>query len=265
MEQKPTATNPVSPVAQPNALQSVYEPVLLPSKGSLYPSTWTDKGKIKVRPMTIKEEKILNTVRLAKSGKALDMIFRACIENPEIDIEGLLSGDRSFILYHLRCISYGAAYEYRINCPSCNAQFENTYNLNDIAIKYLPEGFKEPITFTLPISKKKVTYRLMRGKDEVEIIEEKERRLAHFSADQLDNTISLRLSMTIESLDNIIDKIEIEKYIENMIAGDASALRSNMLAKDCGIETETNHICPKCSSEFSAEIPLTVDFFRFSG
>lgn len=262
MEKSSTATNPV---AQPNALQSVYEPVLLPSKGVLYPSSWTEKGKIKIRPMTIKEEKILNTVRLAKSGKALDMIFRACIENPEINIDELLSGDRSFILYHLRCISYGAAYEYKINCPNCNAQFENVYNLNDIVIKYLPEGFKEPISFTLPISKKKVTYRLMRGRDEMDLIEERERRIANFGADQLDNTLSLRLSMTIESIDNITDKVEVAKFVESMIAGDASALRTDMIVKDCGIETATNHICPKCSSEFLADIPLTVDFFRFAG
>jgi hypothetical protein len=259
MDQKQEAT----PAA--NTLQSNYEPVLLPSKGFLYPSNWTTKGKINVRPMTIKEEKILNTVRLAKTGKALDMIFRACIDNPNnFDVSDLLSGDRSFLLYHLRCISYGAAYEYKINCQNCNAQFENVYNLNDIVVKYLPDNFKEPIEFTLPISKKKVSYRLMRGKDEIDLIEERERRIANFGADQLDNTISTRLSMTISAVDNIVDEVEIVKFVDSMIAGDASALRNSMIEKDCGIDTTTQHICPKCSSEFQADIPLTVDFFRYS-
>jgi hypothetical protein len=247
-----------------NTLKSLYEPVELPSKGLLYPPTWTTKGKINVKPMTIKEEKILNTIRLAKTGKALDMIFRACVESPEINIDELLSGDRSFLLYHLRCVSYGAAYEYKINCPSCGAQFENTYNLNEIVIKNLPDDFKEPIYFTLPISKKKISYRLMRGADELALLNEKERRLNTFGADQLDNSGVDRLVKTIVAVDTTSDPIEIANFVETMLAGDASALRNNMIENDCGLNTETQHICPKCSAEFAADVPITADFFRYS-
>jgi len=243
----------------------VYEHVAIPSKGVLYPKEWTTDGKISIRPMTIREEKILNTVRLVKSGKALDMIFRACIEKPEIKVEDLLSGDRSFLLYFLRCISYGAAYEYRINCPSCNAQFENIYNLNEMKIKYLSEKFKEPVEFLLPISKRRIAYKLLRGSDEVAMIEERERKLSSFNADQIDDSITFRLSQTIELLENITDKFEISRLIDSMLAGDAAALRQNMIEIDCGVDTAVKHVCPKCANEFQADIPLTVDFFRFTG
>jgi len=243
----------------------VYESVLLPSKGALYPKDWTKDGKISIRPMTIKEEKILNTVRLVKSGKALDMIFRACIEKPEIKVEELLSGDRSFLLFYLRCISYGAAYEYRINCPSCSTQFENVYNLNEMKVKYLGDKFKEPVDFVLPISKKRIAYRLLRGADEVAMIEERERKLSSFNADQIDDSITFRLSQTIELLESVTDKFEIARLVDNMLAGDAAALRQNMIDTDCGVDTSVKHICPKCANEFQADIPLTVDFFRFTG
>lgn len=245
--------------------EHIYESVLLPSKGKLYPADWTKQGKLSIRPMTIKEEKILNTTRLVKSGKALDMIFQACIENANIKVEELLSGDRSFLLFYLRAISYGAAYEYKINCPACSTQFENTYNLNEIIIKHLPDDFKEPIEFTLPISKKRVAYRLMRGKDETALIEDRDRRLSTFGADQLDQSITMRLAMTMELVENKTDRIEIEQFVDNMLAGDAAALRQDIMARDCGVDTSTRHSCPKCANDFKADLPLTVDFFRFTG
>jgi hypothetical protein len=245
--------------------EKIYESVLLPSKGKLYPASWTKQGKLSIRPMTIKEEKILNTTRLVKSGKALDMIFQACIESPEVKAEELLSGDRSFLLFYLRAISYGAAYEYKINCPFCSTQFESVFNLNDIILKYLPDDFKEPVDFTLPISKKRVAYRLMRGKDESALIDDRDRRLSTFGADQIDNSITMRLSMTMELVENITDKIEIEKFVDNMLAGDAAALRQDIMSKDCGVDTGVKHSCPKCANDFMADLPLTVDFFRFTG
>ena len=242
----------------------MYESVLLPSKGKLYPKEWTNEGKISVRPMTIREEKILSTVRLVKTGKALDMIFRACIEKPEIKVDELLSGDRSFLLFYLRCISYGAAYEYKINCPACNTQFENIFNLNEIKTKNLADNFKEPVDFLLPLSKKRVAYRLMRGIDELAILEDQERRLSNFSADQIDNTIGYKLVRSIELVESITDKKEIEKFVDTMLAGDAAALRQNMNEKDCGVDIEVKHICPKCANEFLVDLPLTVDFFAYS-
>jgi len=242
----------------------IYESVLLPSKGMLYDKSWTTEGKIEIRAMTIKDEKILSTVRLVKTGKALDMIFRNCIKNPIINVSELLSGDRSFLLFYLRCISYGAAYEYKINCPACNTQFENIFNLNEIATRYLADTFKEPIDFTLPLSKKRIAYRLMRGADELAILEEQERRLANFAADQIDNTITYKLSRSIELVENVTDKKEIEKFVDNMLAGDAAALRQDMNEKDCGVDIEVKHICPKCANEFAVDLPLTVDFFHYS-
>lgn len=245
-------------------MAEIYEQVMLPSKGMLYPKDWTDGGKIAIKPMTIREEKILSTVRLVKTGKALDMVFRACVQKPEIKVEELLSGDRSFLLFYLRCISYGAAYEYKINCPACNTQFENVFNLNAIQTRKLADNFKEPIDFTLPISKKRVAYRLMRGADELAILEDQERALSSFGADQIDNTLSYKLARSIELVENITDKKEIEKFVEVMLAGDAAALRQDMNEKDCGVDIEAKHICPKCANEFSVDLPLTVDFFRYS-
>jgi len=241
-----------------------YEQVLIPSKGICYPANWTKDGKIGLRPMTTEEEKILTTVRFVKSGKAIDMIFKACLENKDIDVGELLSGDRSFLLYYLRAISYGAAYDYKIECPSCAMTFETTYNLNDIVIRFLKDGFKEPIEYTLPIGKKKICFRLMRGKDETRLLEDRDRRLSNFGADQIDNTLTNRLSSVIQSIDGNEDKVFIEKFINRMIAGDAAAFRNKIDEEEPGISTDHKNICPKCAKEFTVDVPVGSNFFSVS-
>jgi len=241
-----------------------YEQVTLPSKGICYPATWTKEGKIGLRPMTTEEEKIITTTRFVKSGRAIDMIFKACLENKEIITEDLLSGDRSFILYYLRAMSYGAAYEYSIQCPSCGISFETVYNLNDIVIRSLKPDFSEPIKFNLPISKKVVMLRLLRGKDEIKLIEERDRRISSYGADQTDNTVSNRIVMVAESIDGNTDKVFIEKSVNRMIAGDAAAIRNFLDDEEPGISTNHKNICPKCSNEFVTDVPIGSSFFSVS-
>ena len=241
-----------------------YEEVMLPSKGICYPATWTKEGKISLRPMTTEEEKIITTTRFVKTGRAIDMIFKQCLENKEIVTEEMLSGDRTFILYYLRAMSYGAAYEYKIQCPSCGINFETVYNLNDMVIRGLKQEFKEPLMFTLPISKKVLALRLLRGKDELRLIEERDRRISTYGADQVDNTVSSRLSMVIESVDGNNDRVLIDKVVNRMIAGDAAAIRNFLDDEEPGISTDHKNVCPKCADEFITDVPIGSSFFSVS-
>ena len=241
-----------------------YEQVKLPSKGICYPAEWTKDGSISLRPMTTEEEKILTTARFVKTGRAIDMIFKACLENKDIETTELLSGDRAYLLYFLRQMSYGAAYEYKIHCPSCGTTFETTYNLNDIVIKFLKDDFREPISTTLPICKKKVSLRLTRGKDELRLIEDRDRRIATFGADQVDNTVVERLTIIIESIDGEEDRAIITKAVNHMIAGDAATLRNFIEEEEPGIITDHSNVCPKCAHEFVTDVPVGSSFFSVS-
>lgn len=216
-----------------------YEKFMLPSKGKFYPADWTENGLISIRPMTVEEEMILTTARHVKRGVALDMIFAACLENKSIDTKELLSGDRSFLLYNLRCISYGAAYDFEIKCPSCGFKIKDTFNLNNVKTKELLDSDFEPIEFKLPISKKTVKFRYMRGKDEAKLISNREYRLNAFGQDSIDNTLLERLALTTIEIDGVADKLKIELELKSMIAGDAAALREKMLSCEPGVETET--------------------------
>ena len=79
---------------------SVYEEILLPSKGRFYDGTdGPTDGILHIRPMTGEEEQILATPRFVRKGTAINMIFSRCIQEP-IKPENLLSADRTFLLIY---------------------------------------------------------------------------------------------------------------------------------------------------------------------
>lgn len=241
-----------------------FEKIELPSKGKFYPKEWTENGKIGVRPMTIEEEMVLTTPRYIKKGIALDMVFKACLENKSIDTQELLSGDRSYLLYSLRCMSYGAAYDYEIKCPNCNHRIKDTYNLNNVKVKSVEDDQIEPFSFTLPISKKNIKFRFMRGKDELKLVQNREYRLNTFNADQVDNTLFERFSLVVEEYDSIVDKLKIDRELKGLIAGDAAALREKMVEVEPGVETIAQVVCPSCGEDSSVDVPLSTSFFTLS-
>ena len=247
--------------------------VELPSHGKLYGGITDDpdileKGGIKLRPMTVHEEKILSTTRLVKSGQALDMVFQNVIESKgkngdPLDVSQLLSSDRVFIMLWLRSVSYGNEYKFNIQCPNCQQRFEYMVDLSSHPIKELDDSTpEEPYKFTLPVSKFVVTYRLPRGVDETELIKLSN---AKKKIDSTDDSIVRRMSSLIyriERDDMVVPQEQIEEFIETMIAGDASAFRQELERVDAGVEDIKDISCPSCEYEFDTSIPVTESFFR---
>lgn len=246
------------------------ELVEIPSRGYLYKGTTTDpeileKGGIRVRPMTVHEEKILSTPRLVKSGQALDMVFRNVIKS-QIDPSNLLSSDRVFVMLWLRNISYGNVYKFSIQCQNqnCQKKFETEIDLNKHPIKELTDpNISEPFEITLPVSKFKLIFRLPRGIDEIEIIKMQNQPK---KIDDTDDSIVKRLSSVVLKIIKP-DGIELpinqkDLFIESMVARDASTFRNKLEELDCGIEDIKDIVCPFCEQQFNATIPITENFFR---
>jgi len=94
------------------------EEVPLPSKGLLYTRVTDDedivkKGRIKLYPMTAREEEILSTQRFIKDGTATRRVLERCIAS-DIDAKDILLFDSNFLLFYLRQISYGDEYEFEL-------------------------------------------------------------------------------------------------------------------------------------------------------
>lgn len=261
-----TSTAPV-PSFEPPA-----EMVALPSRGHAYAGVTKDEdilsGHIKVRPMTLTEEKILATNRLIKTGQALDMVYSNCIKS-DINPLDLLSSDRLFIMFYLRGISYGHDYTFTIRCPNitCTKKFKYTVDISKQEIKEIEHELEYPLQVTLPRSGATIYYRLPTGRVEKEVRNLQESRQK--AVDDVDDSATDRLKLLIERIvdpnGDDLEKNQWLMFLNSLIGGDAAILRDEMTYNDANIEPIKNINCPYCGEEFDEDIPITVDFFRVSG
>ncbi len=61
------------------------------------------------------------------------MMFDVCVELPTpMDHKELLVGDRTFLLYYIRGLTFGNLYKFVSKCPKCNAEGAHTYDMNEL-------------------------------------------------------------------------------------------------------------------------------------
>ncbi len=239
-----------------------YEEVMLPSKGKFYDGTdGPTNGIIHIRPMTGEEEQILATPRFVKKGVAVNMIFSKCIlEN--IKPENLLAQDRTFLLIYLRGISYGTDYEIQIRCPDTDKQFSTTVDLDTLEIIRCPDDFgPNNLNGVLPKSKLKFSYRLGRGKDELELQQYRESRAKSFGETSTDDTLTYRIAQLLNSIESISDKEELKVVIRSLPIQDVNYIRNLINDPPFGMVTSVSILSPYSNEDFDIELPLDSGFF----
>lgn len=265
-----------------------WEECHIPSRGIYY--GW-DEGVVMVRAMGQAAEKILATQRLAQSGQSIDYLFRACCQFPGgFDPSDLLLGDRVFLLYFLRGITYGNIYEFVVTCPDQNCQAVNThkYDLNELAgtIVWADNSLgSEPFRVDLPYLSKAtgrdvwVGVRFLRATDANDMIAKRKMRKKLFARpggprsratqrqsqqqqQQLDDTISDNMEKIIVSVMGVQDPFTIRSFISKMHSQDTTAVREWLRDHTPGIDNTIQIECPDCGGEFTTELPITESFFR---
>jgi hypothetical protein len=235
-----------------SALEPTPEEILLPSLGIYYENEnqiiKQNGGKILITPLTLKHEVLLTSPRIVKSGQLLTTLLSATIKTPNVNPNALLSGDRLFLFYYLRSISYGDEYKFSTQCPSCRETFFKTIRLSSLKIKYGDKNKPEPIPIDLPISKKRIYIRFSRGYDEQTLEDQ----------DLMEGILKL-----IVKIDGIPSNLQ-KKFLENLNLRDAAIIRKFFEENEPGIDARLSLTCPNCSYEFETILPITVDFFRAS-
>jgi hypothetical protein len=243
------------------------EAVALPSEGKFYPAGHPlhNAEFIEIRPMTARDEDILTSRALFKTGKVIDTLLRSCILTKGIDVSQLLIGDRNATIIGIRSSGYGSNYETRIECPMCNEKTSLEVNLAELPLKTVPEDvnmvapYTNEISFKLPVSTKTVNFRLATGADEQElsILIERLRKTTGS-----ENMITNRLMQQIISIDGETDKNKLSAVIRNMPARDSRELRDYMDHCTPDVKLVQKFSCPVCAFESEeVEVPLGTDFF----
>lgn len=239
--------------------------VPLPSQGVVYPvgSPLHLRQTIEIKPMTAREEDILTSRALLKSGKALDALLKSCVLTNNVNVDSMLSGDRNAILVAIRITGYGQAYTVSVDCPKCEASCEHEFNLAELQVKHLGaqpvQAGVNAFSFHLPVSKKNVTFKLLTGADENDLSVTID-RMKKLSGG-MESLITTRLISQIVSVDGETDRNKIANLVRNMPARDSRDLRSYMDKISPGIDMNQNFICASCGEESSVEVPMGTEFF----
>ena len=116
------------------------------------PST---KAKVKMRPMRVKEEKVLLTAKESKDStdilRAIKQIINNCMESPNVDIDQLALFDVEFIFLRLRAASVDNMAKVSYKDGQDDKVYDFEVDLNSVTVKF-PEQQKNIIPVNATIS-----------------------------------------------------------------------------------------------------------------
>ncbi len=242
--------------------------VELPSGGAFYPIGHPLHGQkeIEIRHMTAKEEDLLTSQTLIKKGIAVDKMLQSILVDKRINIDTILSCDRSAMMVAARVTGYGNEYKFNLNCPACSTKNEVSYDLSTSVVntgrkheegevEYLQDG-----TFiaTLPKTGYRVQMKLLNGRDERTLFELNENRKRK-NLPEASATDQLRMS--IVSVNGITDQQTLDRFISTVRAMDAKLLRTIYRKVSPSLDMTTDFVCSSCSHTQEVDIPLTAEFF----
>lgn len=196
----------------PDEYKVPYDVIELPSQGLLYKNK---KSSVKVEYLTAYDENILTSPNLLNSGKVLDVLLERKVKDLGFDTKELVSGDRMAILLYLRTTGLGNEYEQMV-FDSTGNMVQATIDLTTIKSKNLtvkPDENNE-FDFVLPVSNKKIKFRLLTQKDEDEI-DEIDKKLLEKN-NNVSTVNSLRLERSIMEIDGERDKMKISHILKNL-------------------------------------------------
>ena len=220
---------------------------------------------MQIKAMTAQEEDILMSRALIKEGTVISHLIKSCLVDKTIDPAEMLAGDRNAVIIAIRITGYGSDYTTAVACPACNRQDVHTFDLASLGIKRLDiqpvaKGANE-FEFTLPVSKKRVTYKLMSTRDEEDAQKAAERMRKLFPDAKVENDVTRQLELQVVSIDGNRDRAPINAFIKAMPARDSRELRAQIARTEPGIDTRVDLSCKSCGVTSKVGLPIGVSFF----
>jgi hypothetical protein len=233
------------------------EEIDLPSKGYFYPEdSPLSSGQVEIKYMTAREEDILTSVNLIQKGLAIDKLLESLIVNEDINIKDILIGDKNAIMIASRVLGYGK--EYIVTVDGKEVTVDLTY-LKDKEVdlsKY--EKGKNEFPFTLPNSKRNITFKILTWGDDESI--EKELEALEKVGAEVKSEMTTRLKRRITSVDGDNTPSVINNFVDNeFLAVDSLAFRQ--YADDITPDVDMTYYYTMDGEEKEIVVPMTTQFF----
>ena len=217
--------------------------------------------------MTAKEEDILASQNLIRKGVVLDKLFESVVVEEGLDIGDIFIGDKNAILLATRILGYGPEYKAEVIDPSSGEPQEVQIDLSKIQIKDLDSSklsSENKYDFELPISKKKIVFKLLTHKDEGDINAEIQalQRLQKKGSEPISQEVSTRLRYMIQEVDGNTDRGFINNWVKNnLLARDSRALRNYVRDISPDLDLTFHFTSDITGEEEALDIPFGVGFF----
>ena len=232
------------------------ETIELPSKGVFYPN---GKSSVTIKYLTAEEDDILYSPDLIKSGKVLDVLLEKAVIDKDLRPSDMISGDRNFLLIEMRKTGLGSDYvPGDITCPSCGEVHKPTIDLDLLKskdIEIMPDENGE-YEVKLPIIKKNIKFRLLKGGDEKRLSKAAEAKKGSGGI-RVSKMITEKYVMQIMEVDGNRDKLYIKKFIGIMPMKDSAFFREYLRRIEPGIDLSYDFECPNCGHIDTRDIPVT--------
>ena len=206
--------------------------------------------------MTAKEEDILTSQNLIKQGTVIDILLQSLIVDKTVKVEDLLIGDKNAIMVAARILGYGKDYDFTYDGEEQKVDL-TTLKPIELDESQLKKGSNQ-FEYVLPKSERKITFKLLTGKDEKNIDAEVKARekLGGSSTGEL----TTRLKNIITSVDGNVDRSYINNFVDNeFLSIDSLEFRKHMATVTPDIDMKTKIMVD--GEETEVTIPVTVRFF----
>ena len=204
--------------------------------------------------MTAKEEDILTNQNYIEKGIVIDKLIKALIVDKTIDYNEILLGDKNALLVAARILGYGKDYEFTYGNEKQNVDLSllNNRPLNKEVSKATSNSFN----FTLPTTKRVITFKILTHGDEVKIDQEI-RGLKKINKES-SAEMSTRLKYIITAVDGDEDKKNVRAFVDNeFLARDSRAFRNYL--RDFQPDVDMRFY-PETGPEGGVDIPIGVNF-----
>ena len=215
--------------------------------------------------MTTKEEDILTSTALLKSGLAIERMLENIIVNKNIRSDDLLLGDKNALIIAARATGYGPVYQTKVQCPICTQNSEWAFDLRDTTVNNgtttdpdVEFTASDTVKIKLPVTEYTVEARLLTSNDEKRILKTTKQRQKHNIAE---SSLTDQIKLFVVSVNGVTDRSEISSCIDSMPARDSRHLRNAYQKIVPNVDMTQDFTCIHCGSESRLEVPFTADFF----
>jgi len=233
------------------------EVIDLPSKGHLYPKeNPLSSGQVEIKYMTAREEDILTSVNLIQKGMAIDKLLESLIVSEDVNIKDILIGDKNAIMIAARVLGYGK--EYIVEIDGKEVIVDLTYLKDkEVDLSKYDKG-KNEFSFTLPNSKRDITFKLLTWGDD-EIIDRELEALEKVGS-EIKSEMTTRLKRRITSVDGDNTQSTINNFVDNeFLSVDSLAFRQ--YAEDITPDVDMTYYYTADGEEKEIVVPMTTQFF----